>query len=249
MSHSIGKEFMMQTDLRNLGASGREAGLPKPSLLQSFANFEQITNLVAPEEISVTPVDIRDAIERRTSIREYSGDLLTEEELSYLLWCTQGVRQLIPDIVALRNVPSAGGRNAFETYLLVNRVAGLQPGIYRYLAIEHKLAKVHGSDSLPQQFSDACDEQEHVVTSAVTFIWTAIEQRMTWVYGERGYRYIFLDAGHVCQNLYLAAESIDCGVCAVGHFHDKDLGDLLDLDEGEQSVIYMATVGKKESSN
>jgi SagB-type dehydrogenase family enzyme len=81
-------------------------------------------------------------------------------------------------------------------------------------------------------------------TSAVIFIWVAIGYRMTYRYGNRGYRYMHLDAGHVCQNLYLAALAVDCGVCAVGGFYDDKVNELLNLDGVENFVIYMATVGK-----
>jgi len=71
---------------------------------------------------------------------------------------------------------------------------------------------------------------------------------MAWRYGERGYRYLFLDAGHVCQNLYLASENIDCGTCAIGAFHDDELNKLLNINGKDQFVIYAATVGKKKIS-
>ncbi len=81
----------------------------------------------------------------------------------------------------------------------------------------------------------------------MTFAWTVDSYRMTWRYGERGYRYLHLDAGHVCQNLYLAAESVDCGVCAIAAFDDEAANRLLGLDGEEQFVIYFATVGKKSA--
>lgn len=83
-----------------------------------------------------------------------------------------------------------------------------------------------------------------VTASAVTFIWTAVIRRMTWRYGTRGYRYIFLDAGHVCQNLYLAAQEIGCGVCAMAAFDDEAMNRILNLDGEEQFTLYLATLGK-----
>jgi SagB-type dehydrogenase family enzyme len=98
---------------------------------------------------------------------------------------------------------------------------------------------------IADKVAEACPRQKFVKTSAVTFIWTAVAYRMKWRHGERGYRFLHLDAGHVCQNLYLSAEAIDCGVCAVGVFSDDDLNRLLDVDGENQFVIYIATVGKK----
>ena len=84
-----------------------------------------------------------------------------------------------------------------------------------------------------------------VAASAVTFIWVAVVHRMAWRYGQRGYRYLHLDAGHACQNLYLAAESVGCGVCAIAAFDDEDVSRVLGLDGEDQFAIYVATVGKK----
>jgi SagB-type dehydrogenase family enzyme len=141
-------------------------------------------------------------------------------------------------------VPSAGARHPFETFLLINRVDTLEPGLYRFLASKHKLQEVKIDDTLCDAFAQANWSKEMLRTSAVIFIWVAIGYRMTYRYGNRGYRYMHLDAGHVCQNLYLAALAVDCGVCAVGGFYDDKVNELLNLDGLENFVIYMATVGR-----
>ena len=166
-------------------------------------------------------------------------------ELSYLLWCTQGVKDIIPGTATLRTVPSAGARHAFETFLLSNNVTGLSPGLYRYAACEHKLSFLNADHHVTDVIVQGCLGQEMVKTCAATFIWTAVAYRMTWRYGERGYRYLHLDAGHVCQNLYLAAEAIDCGVCAIGAFDDDLINSALGLDGEEHFAIYIVTAGKK----
>ena len=169
---------------------------------------------------------------------------MTLAELSWLLWCTQGVKEVIPHQATLRTVPSAGARHALESYLLVNRVAGLRPGLYRFVAVGHQLLEIHGPKEAGLLIREACLGQEMVTASAVTFIWTAVIRRMTWRYGARGYRYIFLDAGHACQNLYLAAQEIGCGVCAVAAFDDEAMNRTLNLDGEEQFTLYLATLGK-----
>ena len=145
----------------------------------------------------------------------------------------------------LRNVPSAGARHALETYILVNNVEGLEEGIYLFLHIEHKIARIKTDSFVAENISAACLDQSFIKSSAVTFIWTAVIYRMKWRYGERGYRHITLDAVHVCQNLYLSAQSIDCGVCAIGAFFDDELNAVLGIDGEDEFVIYIATVGKK----
>ena len=167
------------------------------------------------------------------------------EEFSFLLWCTQGVKETVDGYATLRTVPSAGARHALETYLLVNRVEKIEPGVYRYLAIDHKLVQLETDSRLADKLTEACWGQTQVKRSAATFFWAAVPYRMAWRYGERGYRYLHLDAGHVCQNLYLSAEAIGAGVCAIAAFQDDLLNGLLDLDGEEQFIIYLATVGKK----
>jgi len=168
------------------------------------------------------------------------------DELSYLLWCTQGVLGTRGTYATFRNVPSAGARHALETYLLVNHVEGLRPGIYRYLAIEHKLLRVNLRRGVAEAVTAACWGQQIVAASAVTFLWVAVPYRMAWRYGQRGYRYLHLDVGHVCQNLYLAVQNVGCGACAIAAFRDEDLNRVLGIDGEEQFAIYVATVGKAD---
>jgi SagB-type dehydrogenase family enzyme len=167
------------------------------------------------------------------------------EELSFLLWCTQGIKEVIPGSATFRTVPSAGARHALETYLLINNVDTLSAGLYWYSALRHGLILIDDGDQLADQLVTACLGQRFVAQSGATFIWTASSYRMTWRYSERGYRYFFLDAGHVCQNLYLAAEAIDCGVCAIAAFSDDAVNEFLRIDGEEQFSLYLATVGKK----
>ncbi len=166
--------------------------------------------------------------------------------MTYLLWFTQGVKEINNNKITKRTVPSAGARHAFETYLLINRVDGISPGLYRYLALEHALLPVNSGQDITQSVTAACLEQQQISSSAITFIWVAIKERMYWRYGERGYRYLHLDAGHVCQNLCLGAEAIGSGVCAIAAFDDDQLNAVLDLDGDNRFVIYLGSVGKKQ---
>lgn len=249
MSRAIGVEFMEKTQLRYLRESDQQKGLPRPPLELSYEDAKTIIDLPVPTDVEVGVTDLLEAIEKRRSVRNYSEQPLTLNELSFLLWCTQGVKEVVGENLAtLRTVPSAGARHAFETYLLVNRVQGLRPGLYRFLAIKHKLAEVSVDPALADKITDACLEQRFVKNSAVAFIWVAVTYRMVWRYGERGYRYLHIDVGHVCQNLYLAAEAIGSGVCAVGAFDDEAINYFIGIDGKQQFVIYVATLGKKQRS-
>lgn len=240
----VGQEFMQKTTPLYNVMSDQQRGMPQPPLQNPYDPSLKLIDLPSPDTISVKSIDLRNAIEKRQSIRQYTPTSLTLAELSYLLWCTQGVREKGPSYL-LRNVPSAGARHAFETYLLINRVENLTPGLYRYLSIEHQLLELNTQPQITKQIVDGCGGQQIVATCAVTFIWTAIPYRMGWRYGERGYRYLHLDAGHVCQNLYLTAETMDCGVCAIAAYLDEYLNDVLQIDGDSEFVIYLATVGKR----
>jgi SagB-type dehydrogenase family enzyme len=116
--------------------------------------------------------------------------------------------------------------------------------MYRYLPIEHKLLEVDLQPGIAEMVTQACWNQRMVLASAATFVWVAVPYRMTWRYGQRGYRYLHLDAGHACQNLYLAAQSVGCGACAIAAFSDEDMSLTLGIDGEELFAIYVATVGK-----
>ena len=236
---------MEKTQFRYSRESDQGKGLPRPPLELTYDETKAIIDLPEPTDIDVKTTDLVKVIVNRRSVRKYSEQPLTLDELSLLLWCTQGVKEVVDELVTLRTVPSAGARHAFETHLLVNRVQGLYPGLYRFLAIKHKLLEVNLDPSLADKITEACLGQ-YVNKSAVAFIWAAVPYRMVWRYGERGYRYLHIDVGHVCQNLYLAAEAIGCGVCAIGAFKDEDINNLLGIDGKEQFAIYVATVGKKK---
>ncbi len=247
MTQGIGREFMRKTYYQHLGQSDQTKGLPQPPLELPYDADKPLIDLPALKGVDLGHFDLRAAIENRRSVRNYARQPLTLEELSYLLWCTQGVKEVIETRATLRTVPSAGARHAFETYLLANRVEGLEPGLYRFLAMEHMLLPVSLARDLADRVSEAALQQDFIKASAVTFIWTAVVYRMLWRYGERGYRYMHLDAGHACQNLYLAAEAIGCGACAIAAFNDEAMNGVIGIDGDEQFVIYMATVGKKSN--
>jgi SagB-type dehydrogenase family enzyme len=236
---------MEQTRYEHLMASDQERGLPAPPLEKAGPQEARIIPLPQSSDIKVRALDLRTAIEQRRSLRRYARDPLTIEELAYLCWCTQGIVDVKAPFYTLRNVPSAGGRHALETWLLINRVKDIQPGLYRYLAFSHGLATIDTTSGIADSIMSACLGQAFVRSSAVTFIWSAVIYRMAWRYSERAYRLVHLDAGHACQNLYLAAEQIGCGSCAIGAFDDQQMADVLKIDGEEEFVLYCAAVGRK----
>ncbi len=245
MNNGIGQEFLEKTKYQYLDVSDQDKGIKQPLLEQEYDTNQDVIDLPDPKEIKLGNINLVEAIEKRTSLRKYSDKALTLEELSYLLWCTQGVKQVVSRPATLRNVPSAGARHAFETYLLINNVEGLKPGLYKFLAIDHKLIEINLDSNIDENITAACLNQIMVKKSAVTFIWVADVYRMKWRYQERAYRYLLLDAGHVCQNLYLAAEAINSGVCAIAAYDDDAINDILGLDGKDEFAAYIASLGKK----
>ncbi len=241
-----GNDFMEKTKYRYLATSDQEKGLRQPPLELPPLPEKPYIDLPPPERIEIPPMDLRAAIELRHSVRSYAKAPLYLPELSFLLWCTQGVKKVVGTYATFRTVPSAGARHAIETYLLVNNVEGLRPGLYRYLAMSHRLQLVSDEPDLHIRIADACLGQQFLMRAGVVFLWTAVAYRMTWRYGERGYRELHKDAGHVCQNLYLAAEATGCGTCAVAAYDDDSMNALLGIDGTSQFLIYLAAVGKRE---
>jgi len=246
MSRDTGRQFMEKTQYRHLEPSDQQKGLPQPPLeISPPLSTRGTVDLPAPTAIPFGTTPLKEAIETRRSLRQYADTPLSLSELSYLLWCTQGVSESTPGKATFRTVPSAGARHPFETALLVNRVDGLEPGLHWFVASEHRLVELEAKSAMAERITEAAYNQSFILRSAATFIWIADAVRTTWRYGERGYRYMHLDAGHVCQNLYLAAESIGAGCCAIGAFTDETMNDLLGLDGVNQFVIYLGVVGKR----
>ncbi len=184
------------------------------------------------------------AIASRRSRRQFSHLPLTLDELAWLLWATQGVRQKLGNECALRNVPSAGARHALETYLGVAHVDGLPAGLYRFLPFDWQLAQLSPDTNFGEQLAKACFDQGFVAQAAVTFAWTAIPARMEWRYGAAAHKVIAIDAGHLAQNLYLACESIGAGTCAIAAYDQQATDAVLGVDGEEEFAIYLAPVGK-----
>jgi SagB-type dehydrogenase family enzyme len=244
MPDGIGAEFMRRTR-HETGPSPSQRGLPARALEMPWDRQARRVRLPGRGEMTCAPVDLTEAIERRRSRRQFSDAPLSLAELSYLLWCSQGVREVVDGRATLRTVPSAGARHALETVVLANRVEGLEAGLYRFVATRHELVAVDAPPNPAQRLADACLHQQFIARAAAGLIWVADAGRMTWRYRQRGYRYLHLDAGHVCQNLYLAAEAVGAAACAVGAFDDDALNRLLGLDGEACFVIYLAAVGKR----
>jgi SagB-type dehydrogenase family enzyme len=220
-------------------------GLPMPPIEKPYDPEARRIDLPDRGDWKTLPgVDLAAAVDRRKSRRRFLETPLTLEEISFLLWATQGVQEILPSGSARRTVPSAGCRHALETYLSIHRVTGLEPGMYRYLPAEHQLLLEYSDDQLAEKIVPATLGQPFTGKAAAVFIWTAVPGRMEWRYDIAAHKVILLDAGHVCQNLYLACEAIGAGTCAIAAYHQGLMDRLVGVDGQEEMVIYLAPAGK-----
>jgi SagB-type dehydrogenase family enzyme len=227
-------------------ATQQSRGVRPPPAQKPPPPGSRIIPLPIREAWSIPSCSLQKAIAARQSRRRFTTAPLSVDELAFLLWATQGVRSVLHEAAVLRTVPSAGCRHPLETYLAVLKVEGLESGIYRYLPLEHSIVHVRDVENLSEHLIAATHGQGFAGRAAVTFIWTAVPERTEWRYAEASYKVIALDAGHVCQNLYLACEAIGSGTCAIAAYNQTLVDTLLGVDGYHEFGIYMAPVGKIE---
>ena len=182
-----------------------------------------------------------ETIAKRRSVRDFSHQPITFEELSRLIWAIQGITARAREF-EFRTVPSAGALYPIETYVVINGVAGISPGIYHYSVKETQLLLIR-EGSFGRELSQAALGQEMLGEAACTFVWTAIVERSKWKYRERAYRYIYMDVGHIGENLYLAATGLNLGCCTVGAFFDDEIDRLIGIDGEKEISVYLGAVG------
>jgi len=246
VAENIGQDFVRLTRYIYERESDQTLGVQRPDAVK--ARVGEIVSLPAIGTLTMPDMPLAKAIERRRSRREYSQEALKQEELSFLLWASSWARDFRSTErmeLTFRNVPSAGSRHPIETFLDIRRVEGIKPGLYYYHPIKHCLILYDNSEQIAAKIHEGCMFQEMISNAAVNFILTAVPYRTVWRYGQRGYRYLYLDAGHIGQNIHLAAEAIDAGACMIGAFLDEAMNEALGLDGIEEFVIYISSVGKK----
>jgi SagB-type dehydrogenase family enzyme len=211
----------------------------QPSLRKDYPDALETVRLPVPSTEGGPPV--WDVLRARRSLRSYTRTPLKREALSQLLWATQGITLEVRGY-QFRSAPSAGALYPIETYLVVNRVEGLDAGVYRYDAPGSALQLLREGYAGGEIAAAALD-QSMAEEAAVVFVWTAIVERSKWKYNERAYRYIYMDAGHIGQNLYLAATALGLGCCTIGALYDDEANRLVGADGIDETAVYLCTVG------
>jgi len=222
--------------------------IPAPPMVKPCLVGQEKFQLVPAEDIETKSLLLSKAMEDRSTHRRYSDTALTLQELSFLLWSTQGVREVQgKGGWSKRVVPSGGARHPFETYLIVDRVEGLDRGIYRYLPVQHKLCCVRQGIPDSERLIEAVNGQRQLSRAAVTFVWASIPYRTEWRYSIVAHKDIAIEAGHICQNLYLSCEAIDAGTCAIANYNQEVIDSIIGVDGENEFSVYLAPVGKVPS--
>lgn len=235
----------MKSMFGKTGPSDQSRGVPPPPVELPHDEAAETVALPDPSAGVVVQPDIMDCIAHRRSRRDWTRDPLSVEQVSFLLWATQGVADVIGGGRAtLRTAPSGGARHPFETYLAANAVTGLPPRLYRYLPLTHRLLAMFEMDARRrEELGRAVFGQRFGAIAPAVFIWSCVPYRGEWRYTLAAHKTMLLDAGHMCQNLYLAAEAIGAGTCAIGAYDQDALDAFLGLDGEDEFAVYLAPVG------
>ena len=237
---SIGERFHYETSLTWRGVLG-DMFRDRPKKPPQYKTYPGSKKVQLPKG-EYRGMVIEDAITERRSVRNYSKEAISMAQLSQLLFAAQGVTGKMYGH-PLRSAPSAGALYPFEIYLVVNNVEDLAQGIYHYSVLDHGLELVKAGD-FRDQITDAGLKQEMLGTGGVTFVLSAIFDRIRHKYGQRGMRYVYMEAGHISQNIYLQAVSLGLGSVSVGAFLDERVNRLIDVDGRKEAAVYLHAVGR-----
>ncbi|MDY6932211.1 MAG: SagB/ThcOx family dehydrogenase [Halobacteriota archaeon] len=240
MNEGVGDRFQKETkyyqDKMNIGTLDFSI---KP---ETYKEYKDCKTIILPVPKLNDKRSFNDLLLERKSVRRYLNEPISLEELSYILWASTGLTREGRGI-KFRTAPSAGALYPIETYILTNRVEGLEKGIYHYSIKDHLLEELKRGD-FGEKMAVSALSQKMCSESAVVFVWTAIFFRSKWKYKERAYRYIYLDCGHIAENLALASCNLGLGSCQIGALFDDEVNKIIGVDGTFESVIYMSVVGR-----
>lgn len=235
----LGRRYLVETRYRREEMGKPDRSYSRASLYKDYP--KAVRRLPLDPEAGRQAADLWQCLARRRSQRSYQDRPLSQDELAALLWATQGVTYASRGYL-LRAAPSAGALYPVETYLAVHRVEGVEPGLWHFQVPDFALELLQACDCR-QTLVGAGLSQGFLGAAGAVFIWTGVLNRAMWKYRERAIRYLFLDAGHICQNLMLAATALNLGVCPVGAFFDEEVERLVQVDGREEVALYLAAVG------
>lgn len=221
---------------------------PDPSLWPKswgttyFKDYPRLDKIILPEPGNLGKISLEEALINRKSHRKFSYKPLTLEQISDFLFFSCGMKDNNPPWVGNRTYPSPGGRYALEVYL-ISQNSELPTGVYHYNLRSHSLDTLLSMQTFSSSFYF---NQVWSEKASIFILVTAIFERNTIKYGQRGYRHVLEEAGHIGQNYYLVGTALEIGICGIGGYVDDDLNTLLDVDGVRESVVYVLGAGNKE---
>ena len=232
------KEGMENSDQAN-GVPAPDFGKPIKGELITLPSFENVATVPA----------YSDLLDIRRSIRSYASKPMTQAQLAFMLWSTQGIQCYRNEVATFRTVPSGGARHPFETYITVKSVEGLSPGLYHYLPTENigeKLVTIERLGDLPDYdklITDMTAGQAWAAKAPVVLVHTCIPYKGEWRYKEMSHRVMLIDLGHLGQNAMLSAAALGLGSCCMAAYDQKACDKAVGVDGIDEYTVYAVSVG------
>jgi len=239
-AEGVGRAFQEETKYeRGVLRGGRLDWASKPP---TYKRYQDATQIPLDEPTREDGPSLWKVLSERRSQRQFRQTPMDGSDLSQLLWAAQGITERRRGI-ELRTALSAGALYSIETYMVVHDVQSIEPGIYHYDVRGHQLEQLR-EGVFRGEIARAALDQRMAAMANVVFVWTAVFGRSIWKYKQRAYRYVYLDAGHIAQNVALAAVGLGLGSCQIAAIYDGEANALLGVDGSEESTVYMTVVGE-----
>jgi len=210
----------------------------------------EVTTLPPFEDVLKTP-NYFELVETRRSLREYSGKPMTQAELAFMLWSAQGVKSYRGNVATFRTVPSGGARHPFETYIAVQHVEGLEPGLYRYLPLENvgektaKIERLGKIEDYTEKITAMLAGQAWAAKAPVILFYSCIPYRAEWRYDSAAHRVVLIDLGHLGQNVMLSAVALGLGSCCMAAYDQQLCDEVLGFNGLDEYTVYAISVGEE----
>jgi len=231
-----------------MGESDQSKGVDNPPFSNDIKG--EVILLPSFDDVLATP-DYMQLLDTRRSLRSYSDKPMTQAQLAFMLWSTQGVQHQ-RGVSTIRTVPSGGARHPFETYIAIQAVEGLEPGLYRYLPMENvgaKAAKIEHMgpiENYKETITAMLANQAWAAKAPIILFYTCVPYRAEWRYVHAAHRVVLIDLGHLGQNAMLSAVALGLGSCCMAAYDQQLCDEALGLDGLNEYTVYAVSVGAAE---
>jgi len=230
-----------------MGQSDQSKGIDPPPFSKPVTG--DIVTLEFGDNVMSTS-DYGKLLDNRRSLRNYSDAPMTQAQLAFMLWSTQGVQSYRGNVATFRTVPSGGARHPFETYIAVQAVDGLKPGLYRYLPVENvgskkvAIERLGDIEDYANKITAMLAGQAWAAKAPAILYYTCVAYRAEWRYHEAAHRVVLIDLGHVGQNAMLSAEAMGLGSCCMAAYDQQLCDEFLNIDGYDEYTVYAISVGQ-----